>query len=125
MKIYKPTDTFNFGKYKGEKVDFVFTFHPEYIEWLIINSDFFAIDLDAFKTLHTCPFAQDYCTDTKYYNSISVFVDGEQRICSLREYLSEFMDLYERHYLNPPKDKILHTFSDKITSKNHQKITNL
>ena len=121
MKTFKPSDIFTFGKYKGEKLDFVFTFHPEYIEWLILNSDSFAIDIDAFKTIHTCPFAEEYCIESKYFNSISVSVNGQYRNCSLREYLTEFMDLYENHYLNPPKDKRFHKFSEKIIAKNELK----
>ena len=122
MKVYKPNDIFNFGKYKGEKLDFVFMFHPEYIEWLIINSDFFAIDIESFKDLHTCSFAQDFCTDAKYFNEIIVIVDGESHTYSLREYLTECMDLYKNHYLNIPEKKTLHQFSDEIISKNNRKI---
>lgn len=122
MKVHQPFDILNFGKYKGEKLDFVFMFHPEYIEWLIENNDSFAIDLDKFKELHTCPFAQNYCTDSKYYNLISVFIDGEQKSYSLRQYLTELMDLYENHYLKTPTTKRQHVFSDKIIKKNNDKI---
>ncbi len=122
MKIYKPTDVFSFGKYQGEKLDFVFTFHPEYIEWLILNSNFFTIDIISFKEQHTCPIAQDFGTEAKYYNSISLMVNGEPRICSLREYITEFTDLNEGHYVKPPETKHLHTFSDNIILKNSQKI---
>ena len=122
MKIYKPTDVFSFGKYKGEKLDFVFTFHPEYIEWLILNLNSFTIDISAFKELHTCPIAQDLRTEAKYYNSISLMVNGEPRVCSLREYIIEFTDLNESHYVNQPETKNLHTFSDNIILKNSQKI---
>lgn len=122
MKIYRPTDIFTFGKYKNEKLDFVFTFHPEYIEWLILNNDFFVVDIELFMKLHTFPFAEECGKEAKYYNSISLSVNGEHRICSLREYLTEFMDLYETEYLNPPVEKKTHKFSDLIISKNKLKI---
>ncbi|MDF2451588.1 MAG: hypothetical protein K0S26_1092 [Bacteroidota bacterium] len=122
MKIYQPYDILNFGKYKGEKLDFVFMFHPEYVEWLINNSDFFAIDIKKFEALHTFPFAQQYCSDSKYYNSITVFVDGEQRECSLKEYLTEFIDLYENQYLKIPEKKKHHVFSAKVIERNNEKI---
>ena len=122
MKIHQPNDIFKFGKYKNEKIDFVFTFHPEYIEWLIKNTDSFAIDIDKFEELHTCLFAQQYCSDSKYYNSITVYADGEHRLCTLREYLTEFMDLYENHYLKSPEIKKRHIFSDKIIEKNTKNI---
>jgi ATP-dependent exoDNAse (exonuclease V) beta subunit len=112
MKIFHPTDIFTFGKYKGEQLDFVYTFHPEYFEWLIKNSDFFAIDLPAFQILHTCPFAEENSIESKYYNCISVITEEGQRICTLREYLTEFMNLYQEHYIKKPEQKNLFRFSE-------------
>jgi hypothetical protein len=123
MKIHEPQDIFEFGKYKGEKLDFVFMFHPEYIEWFILNTDQFSINLEKFKTLHTFPFAQKYCIDSKYYNSIETFVNGEQKACSLREYLTNYMDLYEKHYLKTPENKNYFIFSEKVVRKNNEKST--
>lgn len=122
MKIFNPNDIFPFGKYEGEKLDFVFMFHPEYIEWLIVNTELFAIDIEKFKVLHVYPFAQKYCSDSKYYNLVEVFVDGEQKTCTLREYLTNYMDLYEKHYLNSPMVKKHHVFSEHVIKINNEKL---
>lgn len=128
-KLYRPNDTFDFGKYKGEKCDFVYTFHPEYFEYLINNqidnySQVFCIDMADYKDLHTCPFAQNYCSDSKYYNMINILEFDEetnamgQTPISLRKYLTDYMNLYEIHYLNKPKEKKSYTFNANTIKKN-------
>ena len=113
---YKLEDILPFEKYKNEEVRFVYTFDPEYIEWLIINNDYFTIDIDDFKDMHTCQMNISGVTSDERFGFVTVKVKGEAefRTLSLREYLKEFYtDEYELNYVKIPKTVNKHIFSEK------------
>lgn len=105
MKIYNPSDKLNFGKYKGEDLRFVYTFEPSYIEWLLIHSEWFLIDINKFKDINTSPLDRDMIG---YFGVVGV--NGNQ--ISLREFLTEYTNAMES-YENPPSQLNRFTFSEE------------
>jgi hypothetical protein len=71
MKIYKPNDKLTFGKNKGYKLHDIYKYQPSYIEWLILNVDDFAIDIESFKSLaNPTPISYGHVAGTKNYANI-------------------------------------------------------
>ncbi len=56
--VFTPEDYMPFGKNKGYQLKEIYQFEPNYLEYLIINSDEFAIDIGLFEKLpNPTPFA--------------------------------------------------------------------
>src|SRR5688572_25587677 len=51
LRILKPDDVMTFGKNKGISLGEIYKYQPSYIEWLILNTDHIAIDVELFKKL--------------------------------------------------------------------------
>jgi hypothetical protein len=51
MKIYEPDEVLSFGKNKGFKLEEIYKYEPNYLEYLIINSFEFAINIESFEKL--------------------------------------------------------------------------
>jgi hypothetical protein len=51
MKTLNPTDILSFGKNKGYLLSTVYKFEPTYLEWLVLNTEHIAIDIEAFEKL--------------------------------------------------------------------------
>jgi hypothetical protein len=112
MKIYRPDHILNFGQYKGEEMKFVYTFDPEYIDWLIINMEHFVINIDDYKNMHTCQL--DIQDTTQRLGLVTVGVEGVLRNLTLREYLKEFFEsIYVENYINTPTNIKKFNFSEK------------
>lgn len=116
MRIFKPEDKLNFGKYNGEDLRFVYTFDPKYVEWLIINIDYFAIDINDFKDRHSWQMEISGITSGERFGFAMVKAkhDTEIRQISLREYLKEFFPKeYQSNYIDTPAKIIRFKFSDE------------
>jgi hypothetical protein len=111
-KIYSPEDTFNFGKYSGERCDFIYTFHPNYFEVLVSNKKYeefeFMFHYEKFRYLHTFPIPIKNSLEQEGFNSFGA--DGEDY--TMREYLEKFTNLVDIHYTNPPENKIPYVFPE-------------
>jgi hypothetical protein len=71
MKLYNPFDVLNFGKNKGHLLKDVYKYQPSYIEWLILNVEDFAINLEAFVALpKPTPLMYGFVLGTKEYRII-------------------------------------------------------
>jgi hypothetical protein len=71
MKLYNPFDVLNFGKNKGHLLKDVYKYQPSYIEWLILNVEDFAINLEAFVALpKPTPLMYGFVPGTKEYRII-------------------------------------------------------
>lgn len=125
IKIYKPDDNLNFGKYKGEDLRFIYTFDPKYIEWLIINNDHFAIDINDFQNRHTFQIDISGVTSGERFGFVNVQIKGEEiRNLSLREYLNEFFPSdYKNNYIDTPLNINKFELSDKVLSILKNKIS--
>lgn len=127
IKTYSPADTFNFGKYYGENCKFIYTFHPEYFEWLMINHDDFCINTNEYENLHTHPFAGQLGVNAKYYNTIELMeYDTEVDALgttpmTLRQFLTK-TDLIEKHYFKNPDVINTFSFSSEAIRKNNLKL---
>lgn len=51
MNMYKLTDEFNFGKYKGKTIEYVVKEEPSYIQWCILNLYTFYISIELLQEL--------------------------------------------------------------------------
>lgn len=111
-KIYSPEDTFHFGKYAGERCDFIYTFHPNYFNVLVSSKKYeefcFMFHIDKFKDLHTCPVPIKNSLDQEGFNSFGA--DGENY--TMHEYLEKFTNLIDIHYSNVPQNKTLFVFPE-------------
>ncbi len=123
MKIYKPEDKFDFGKYKGDDIKFTYTFDPEYIQWQIINNKYFAIDINDFKDLHTFPMEVGGITDSERFGFVSVTEQGkEMKHYPFRSYIEHFFsEEYEQNYLKTPAIIKRFQFSETALSILNQK----
>jgi len=108
IKTYSPDDILKFGIYKGECMRFIFTFDPKYVEYLITHLDHFYIDITNYSHLHTQPLEK---TTTEAWFGFH-YADHEPY--SLKEYLSEYTNLLELHYYNPPSEKNLFKFNEEV-----------
>ena len=117
MKQYKPSDILTFGIYKGEDLRFIYTFDPNYVEYIIKNLDHFTINLDHFKDLHTCQIDKSKIAGS-YFNALEI--DNEP--ISLRSHLIKHTNMLELHYYNTPENKNRFNFSEDtliiLTNKN-------
>lgn len=51
--IFKPHDYINFGKNAGKLLSEIYQYQPSYLEYLILKSEKFKIDIQAFEKLPT------------------------------------------------------------------------
>ena len=50
-EVFKPADIMPFGKNQGLELSIIYKYQPNYIEWLIFNTDYMVFDLEAFENL--------------------------------------------------------------------------
>jgi hypothetical protein len=117
MRLYKLTTKLHFGIYENEEMKFVYTFDPEYIEYLINKLDHFVIDINEYKDLHTCQI--DKKQFESWYGTINV--NGENQ--RLRKFLKEFTNLLEVDYEITPEKINKHLFSNETLSVLKEKYT--
>lgn len=48
-KYYELNDTVNFGKYRGCTIEYLVDNHPDYVNWMIENKDWFVLSNKAYK----------------------------------------------------------------------------
>lgn len=116
MKKFELSDKLTFGKFKGEEIKFVYVFQPDYIEWLIQNSDWFYVDYDELKDVHTCKLPK---------NMVDIFgvptIISDPNIHTMRDFLEAGYIDAMKEYESPPEQPNRHIFSTKTIKKFEEK----
>jgi len=121
IKIWKPEDVLDFGKNAGHSLSEIYKYQPNYIVWLILNKEDFAIDIDAFKSLpKPIPLeigAVDGSEEKKKMKGVLALIkaDNTNRYMNV----SDIIDLYNKH--PDLKKAIKFKFSEDIVEHNQLK----
>ncbi len=128
MTFCNPSDKLNFGKNKGHLLKDIYKYQPSYIEWLILNVEDFAINIEAFITLpKPTPIGYGFVRGTAGYKKImndnsSLF---EKFSKTDQNQLVSIDDIYELIESGFELNEINYEFPKDVVISNNQKIENI
>jgi hypothetical protein len=126
-KILQPEDIMPFGKNKGLQLSMIYHYQPNYIEWLIFNTDHMAFDLEAFEKLsNPKPFAVGAVSGSqerkRILNSNKSLLD-KYILTDNVNMLIDVRQIMRMDQENPAElEEIDFKFSDEAKKVNHSKI---
>jgi hypothetical protein len=129
MIILKPSDRLEFGKHLGSLLSEVYKFQPTYIEWIMLNTENYIIDTEAFMLLPLpTPISIGAVTGTEankeIYEKGDIFdIILNTDIFNLRAKLNELKQIFNSSPSSYPEIKF--QFSDEALRKNEEKSKDL
>lgn len=128
MKIYEPFDKLNFGKNKGHLLKDIYRYQPSYIEWLILNVNDFAINIEAFTELpKPTPISYGFVEGTSAYKKTMNDKKGsllEKLAKTDQNQLVSMDNIYNLMDSGWELKEIDYKFPDDVVLKNSQKVNN-
>lgn len=126
-RIYQPTDVMLFGQNKGVELSEIYHYKPYYIEWLLLNVEYFTIEMESFEKLPSpTPYPSCYIVDeklrSKMLKSNASLIDKHAATTNPYKYLSvnEMKELLKT--FGGRLIKIDYKFPDDVRLANDKKI---